>query len=285
MQISLSEPTVINQFDLNPTNFDIFHSTCSINGTDYIFSRNVDQLNWEYTKIRIGDAIIGNGEDPRAFDFLGIPACYSVLYRNHFGFFPQLYFLDENGWNCKQIIMGEPLAPGKNWSPFVFGTEIYFVHEISPFRVIKLTGDTVNTVFKQEIETDIQQNDNYPVLRGGCNGLHIGNGLVLGFGHDNRLTKQGDINTIKHRPFCWCLDMNNSGVIIVDIKFCWDDRFNIIDPTAFIVRDNKYFLMTCETSLIWSNSNQCGRSCLYPVTIEFGLINSVKAIFRQFGIF
>ena len=62
--------------------------------------------------------------------------------------------------------------------------------------------------------------------------------------------------------------MSKQNVDIVNVNFDWDDRFNIIDPTAFIMKDGQYYLMTCETERAWHIPTQSGRNCLYAVTIE-----------------
>ena len=263
MKISITDRTVINQFEFAP-NFDVFQSRCVVDNNEYTFARNVDQLNWINTQIKIDDTLIGYGEDPRAFDLLGIPACYSVRFTGD-QFIPQLYIKSNDSWDCIQMHMGSSLSPGKNWAPFIYENEIYFVHEISPFRVVKLEGNVVYSVFTKDLPAEIQPLDSDPTLRGGCNGLDIGNGLIVGFGHDNYAATR---DSIRHRPFGWCINMSKQDVSIVDVDFAWDNKFNIIDPTAFIKKDGQYYLMTCETESAWHISNQTGRNCLYAVTIE-----------------
>ena len=264
MKISITDCTIINQFEFTPTTFDVFHSQCYVDGIEHTFSRHVNRQDWFNTQVKIGNTLIGRGEDPRAFDLLGIPACYSVMFTGN-EFIPQLYIKSDDTWDCIQINMGDNLRPGKNWAPFVYDNEIYFVHEISPFRVVKLAGDVVYSVFTQDLPTEIQPLDSYSTLRGGCNGLDIGNNLVVGFGHDNYASTR---DSIRHRPFGWCIDMLKQNVDIVNVNFEWDDRFNIIDPTAFIMKDGQYYLMTCETERAWHIPTQSGRNCLYAVTIE-----------------
>jgi hypothetical protein len=264
MKISITDCTVINQFKFDPENFDIFHSRCYVNDREYTFSRAVTHLRWPNTQVRVENNVIGPGEDPRAFDLLGMPACYSVKFDESTSqFTPQLYIGDT--WDRVDITMGNNLSPGKNWSPFVYENEIYFVHEISPFRVVKLEGDVVYSVFEKELPAEIQPLDSYPSLRGGCNGLDVGNNLVLGFGHDNYAATR---DTIKHRPFGWCVNMSTQSVDIINTEFVWDQQFNIIDPTAFFKKNGHYYLMTCETESAWHISNQAGRNCLYTVTIN-----------------
>lgn len=264
MKISITDCTVINQFEFTPATFDVFYSQCSVDGMDYTFSRHVNHQDWFNTQVKIGDALLGRGEDPRAFDLMGIPACYSVQFTGH-EFIPQLYIKGNDTWDCIQMRMGDNINPGKNWAPFVYDNEVYFVHEISPFRVVKLEGDVVYSVFQRDLPAEIQPLDSYPVLRGGCNGLDIGNGLVLGFGHDNYAPTR---DSIRHRPFSWSVNMANQTVDIDKVDYAWDDRYNIIDPTAFILKDGQYYLMTCETERAWHIPVQSGRSCLYAVTIE-----------------
>ena len=62
--------------------------------------------------------------------------------------------------------------------------------------------------------------------------------------------------------------MINQGVDIINAEFEWDNKFNIIDPTAFILKDGQYYLMTCETEYAWHIPVQSGRTCLYTVSIE-----------------
>jgi len=265
MKISINNRTIINQFEFSPKTFDVFHSQCYIAGKEYTFSRHVDSQDWVNTQVTVNGTVLGPGEDPRAFDLLGIPACYSVRFTEQDRFIPQLYIQGDAGWDCIRMHMADGLSAGKNWAPFTYNNEIYFVHEISPFRVVKLEGDVVNSVFAKELPADIQPLDRYPVLRGGCNGLEISNGKILGFGHDNYAPTR---DSICHRPFGWCVDMINHTVDIITVNAEWDDHFNIIDPTAFIIRDGQYYLMTCETQFAWHIGTQSGRSCLYTVEIE-----------------
>jgi len=265
MKISITDCVVINQIEFNPSNFDVFQSQCIADGQEYTIMRSVTGLDWPNSQIKINDTLIGYGEDPRAFDLLGMPACYSVRFTERDRFIPQLYIKVDDNWTNIRMSMADNLSPGKNWSPFVYDNEVYFVHEISPFRVVKLEGDVVYSVFTKDLPAEIQPLDSYPTLRGGCNGLDLGNGLVLGFGHDNFATTR---DSIRHRPFGWCVNMIDQTVDIVNVDFAWDDRYNIIDPTAFFKKDNKYYLMTCETQWAWHVPTQLGRNCLYTVAVE-----------------
>jgi hypothetical protein len=266
MNIQLDNPTVFGEFQFNPSNFDIFLSTCFSDDVDCTFSRNVSNFSWPNTSIKINGEIIGLGEDPRAFDMMGSPACFSIRFNEIERFVPQLYIKGDDGWDSIKIQMEDDLPVGKNWNPFVYNEEIYFVHEISPFRVLKLEGDTVKTVFSIDIDSDIMPIDKYSVLRGGCNGLQISETTVMGFGHSNHASDVSDINSIIHRPFVWSVNMQTQKVDIINLDFPWDSKYNIIDPTALITINDEIVLQTCETELVWNNNNQSGRHCLYKVT-------------------
>jgi hypothetical protein len=263
MQISISEPEVLDQFKFNTTNFDIFHSQVG----DYTFCRSVSYQNWPVTSVKVNGQMIGLGEDPRAFDLFGIPACYAVRFNEVERFVPQLFLQNEDEWMIVNIKVPNTITPGKNWSPFTYNDSVYFVHEVSPFRVLRLAGDVATVEFEYNLPAEVMPIDNYSVLRGGSNGLDVGDGIVLGFGHDNYADNHYDINTIRHRPYPWVVNMKDQTVGLPKIDFAWDSRYNIIDPTAFIVKDGKYFLMTCETESQWKRQVQTGRRCLYPITI------------------
>lgn len=267
MQIIISNPVVVNQFRPDPVNFEIFHSTCCVDGVAHTFSRSVDRMSWPNTQIKINNQIIGIGEDPRAFDLLGMPACYSVHYNDYESFVPQLYVKTDDEWIRMRLQMAEAIKPGKNWAPFVYRDEVYFVHEISPFRLLKLEGDTVTTVFTQELAAESMPIDGYPVLRGGCNGFEIAPGKILGFGHDNRASNPRDINTIRHRPFAWLIDMASLSVELIPVDFDWGTQYNLMDPTALYQQDGQLYLMTFEAELVMHNINQNLRTCLYPINI------------------
>jgi len=266
MNISIKHPTTVNEFKFNSSKFDIFHSTCFSDNVDYTFSRSVSNLSWTTSSVKVNNLTIGLGEDPRGFDLMGIPACFSIRFNEIERFVPQLYIKGDIGWDCLRMKMGENLSVGKNWSPFVYNDEVYFVHEFSPFRVLKLEGDTVNTMFVAELESEIMPIDNYSILRGGSNGLQISETTVVGFGHTNKASNVNDINTIIHRPFMWSVNMQTQKVDIIDINFSWDNEYNIIDPTALILMNDDLVLQTCETQYVWNNSNQNGRTRLYNIT-------------------
>jgi len=263
--MNLSNKQILSTYPFNKTSFDIFHSECIVDNNSTVFTRHVENLQWETTTIQANGNQIGYGEDPRAFNLLGMPACFAIRFNGMTGqFIPQVFF-NNDGWNTIALSITDNLICGKNWMPFVYNEEVYFVHSVSPFRLLKMNGDTVSTVFEQSVESDRLAFDSYPTLRGGCNALQVDENTVLGFGHTTKSTSNTDIKTIVHRPYVWRLDMLNQKAEIQDIDYQWDNSYNIIDPAAFIIKDGKYYLMTCETNKVWGFDDQHGQQCLYEV--------------------
>jgi hypothetical protein len=206
---------------------------------------------------------------------------YSTLYKDGYHQLNRICLLDEEKGIWRWILLwhDKTIAPGKNWSPFVYRDEIYFVHEFSPFRVLKLTNrmniltDNVaylEKVMEIKLTLPLSKSDNYCVARGGSNGLELNDGVVMGFGHSNDLIKTSDnITALTHRPFIWKIDFSKVNVSIERIEFKWDESYHIIDPTSFYKKDNKYFLVTCETEgNWWQDRPQKGRVCRYEILIN-----------------
>ena len=273
MKVLLSNRTVLKKFEFS-TDFNIFHSRCYVGGKEYTFSRHCTNFNWLNTNVFVNNKFIGPGEDPRAFEFLGSPACWcttAVPEKNGLKFQPYLYVSNSFGYDCIPIRAGHGINIGKNWGPFVYQDEIYFVHEISPFRVVKLQGNVIYEVFTEKVKSEINPIDRYPVIRGGTNGLDIGNGLIMGFCHTNRSGKDNLSNSQTdsiHKPdYAWTVDMQNNKVEILSVTYNWEDEFKVIDPTSFFIKDGQRYLMTTETNHHWGNHDQSACICLYNTTI------------------
>ena len=278
--VEISSFEILNTFEFSD-DINIFHSYSIANGNEYIFSRKVINRNWFDSNISYQNNLIGYGEDPRAFSCNDVPMVYSVLHKDGYRQLNRLCLFNEEKsiWRWILLWHDKNIIPGKNWSPFVYRDEIYFVHEFSPFRVLKLNNrmnihtDNVaylEKVLEIELALPISKSDNYCVARGGSNGLELNDGIVMGFGHSNDLIDTADNATkLIHRPFVWKIDLRKVNVSIEGLKHNWDERFNIIDPTSFYKKGNKYYLITCETeSDWWQNRPQKGRVCRYEILIK-----------------
>jgi hypothetical protein len=268
MNVILSQPSIAKTYTFHNGEMDVFHSICNVDNVDYTVCRHVNQFNWASTHIKFEpDTIIGGGEDPRAFLFNGQLAYCCTVHTPSTGHMPHVFVKNDNQWTGTHYKMTDSKNPGKNWAPFVYNKELYFVQEISPFRVLKANGDKADTFFVQDIDAPKQHIDGYSILRGGCNGLQISDNKVMGFGHSNHAP--GDWDSIVHLPFVWLIDMTTKSVEIFNVDFGWDNNYKIVDPTSFFIKDGQYYLTTCESNMTWIyNVTQQGRSCIYPVSFS-----------------
>ena len=76
----------------------------------------------------------------------------------------------------KQLLPIEAEDPdffhGKNWQPYLVGEELYFVHEMVPFRIMRIDVETGNAEIVREIDVTFKLpcfHYTYPMFRGGCN--------------------------------------------------------------------------------------------------------------------
>jgi hypothetical protein len=268
MNIQLFNKKIEKDFFSHDNNtITIFDSFCEVLGASYTFSRLVNNLDWWNSSIIVNGDIIGKGEDPRAFNFNDIISCFSVKWEQEKGTTPQLFLLKDNHWQNIEIKFSiSDINLGKNWSPFVYDEELYFIHEFSPFRILKFHEGEVTEFFVSDFYSEKQKYDGYNILRGGSNGLQIGD-KVLGFGHTNIISDVENLYSIVHRPFLWILDMKNFTVQIEKINYEFEEEYNIVDPTSFFIKDKKMYLQTVETEFIWEYQPQNIRSCLYEVDI------------------
>lgn len=288
--------------------FEIFKSIVLHKGEQLYFSRKVKNRCWDNSEIIFEGDSIGFGEDPRAFLFNEKPACYTVTYKKNRGWINKIAIKDNLSWSWHFLINIEfNLPPGKNWSPFVYMGEVYFLHGFNPPVILKakLSDKADNTAVlcpHYVGKTSAKKNliDRYSVYRGGSNALELDPGVFFGFGHTNTTTSrlsqvsvklisvvQRFLNLFKlhsikldnlielekekilHRPFVWSYDINRGRFETTEINHEWNDNYKIIDPTSFVKIEDEYFLYTCETEHIWGVSRpQNYRHCKYKIKIE-----------------
>ena len=224
---------------------------------------------WIETVVRMnGTEVIGSGEDPRPFVWQNSVCVASQTFNPAHAFVNKFYICDQDRWIT--LIPATRITPGKNWAPFVRDEELYFVHEYSPFRVMKAKfihprDDfmVLDIVAEHDIETATSL-DGYSSFRGGANGVQIGD-VILGIGHTN--THSDDtLESIVHRPFIWVYHPDTS-LTYYELDFEFPDTYRIVDPTALYLQDGKLFLTTSETEFVWNVTGQKGRSCLYSLDI------------------
>lgn len=226
---------------------------------------------WEDTVIRMDDGtIIGSGEDPRAFVWKGSPCVHVTTWVPGHGRPQRVYVHKLRKWIM--LIPPEDLASGKNWSPYVVDDELYFVHAIAPFRVLKARFINENDdymVLDMVAEHKFRAPksfDKFSIYRGGSNALRIG-GRIFGLGHTNvKMVRKEDASMI-HRPFVFDYTPERE-VSLYELDFGFPDDYRIVDPTALYERDGSLFMVTCETERVWQLNPQKGRICLYTLNLK-----------------
>lgn len=226
---------------------------------------------WEGSRILMNDGeVIGSGEDPRAFVWQGSPCAMASTYSHGHGHIHKVFVNRLNKWFI--LIPPHGLAPGKNWMPLVIRDDLYFIHALSPFRLLKARFHEVRDVFmvldivaEHDMPTE-KSSDGFSQLRGGSNALSIGE-RVLGFGHTNIRRDPKVETSMEHRPFI--VDyIPGKELAYYSLDFDFPDTYKIVDPTSLYQRDGQLFLVTSETEKVWHRPPQIGRICLYSLNID-----------------
>ncbi len=225
---------------------------------------------WTGSVIVMNDTrVIGSGEDPRPFYWSGSPCISAVTFSPDHGYINKIYIQAQDRW--LPVIFRDGKSGGKNWMPFVRDDDLFFVHEFSPFRILKAEYIHENdgflvarTVAEHKVRLP-RSHDKYPWLRGGSNAVQIGR-VILGMGHTNEQPGK-TFADIRHRPFLFVYRPGES-LDYLTMEYPFDEAFRIIDPTSLYIRDGMLFLITSETERAWSVAPQKGRTCLYSIDIS-----------------
>lgn len=272
--INLVLHSIAREFRLNESP-DIFDSvTVSPSGKRFKFVRHIPVSDrWQDSKNILNDTQeIGTGEDPRAFLWNGVPCISTIVYSYEHGYFTRLFHTEFSKWFT--LFPPKEVKPGKNWTPFTIGENLYFIHEFTPFRVLKarpLNSKHDNFLFFDTVAEfpvpPVPSVDGYATLRGGSNGVIIKDSII-GFGHTNEFIGESRFENIIHRPFLWEIKtgMEFKAVTYPSITSPFDGSYMIVDPTSLFLENNVLYLMTCETQYPWNvTRDQRGRICIYEV--------------------
>jgi hypothetical protein len=148
------------------------------------------------------------------------------------------------------IDVGIPTFPyGKNWQPFLIGEDLYVVHELTPFRVLRINIDNGGADVVREDDVSFKLpafHQPYPMFRGGANALYF-DAALLGVG---KATSQ----RYRHHPFFWSMDTGGGQLQILFTEFFYDFHkcgFNIVDPTSLFFDGEDIFLGLCCSERDW----------------------------------
>ncbi len=240
-------------------------------GEETRFARRIvdSKRSWHDSVIVMdGEEVIGSGEDPRPFFWQGSACISAQVFNPQQRLINKVWIKDQDRWLV--VVPPYNLPPGKNWMPFVRGDVLYFVHELSPFRVLKASfihprDDflVLDTVIEHPVRVPVSF-DKYSRLRGGANAVQIGD-LIVGFGHTNDRPVPAP-ESITHRPFLFVYDWEKR-LEYYSFDYEFDDRFRVVDPTSLYRQGDRLYLVTCETEYAWQVTPQKGRICLYSIDI------------------
>lgn len=168
-----------------------------------------------------------------------------------------LHEAPDGGEFCKLVVLPEKrevpirlpdgLATGKNWQPFLKDGKLFVIHGFAPLTIMEI-DKTGRAEICHRRQTELwlpASHDGYTMLRGGSNGLTIGDNVV-GLGHIT-------IKPNDHRPFLWLLDRSSTVRVVLPVDFIGlrEKGFNIVDPTSLALFDGKLFLGLTASEREW----------------------------------
>lgn len=168
-EFELLDPSLHDQQSLI---FDSYTHDPEHGTTKFLRSMDASQTPWIDSTVVMDDTInIGSGEDPRAFYWNGSPCASAATYNPGHGFINKIYIKNLDKWFI--LIPPSNIKAGKNWSPFVYNDELHFVHQFSPFRVLKARFPSdrdgfiiLDNVAEHNVYAPVSH-DGFSVFRGG----------------------------------------------------------------------------------------------------------------------
>ncbi|WP_299352328.1 hypothetical protein [uncultured Shimia sp.] len=229
--------------------------------------KNTDRPWTDTVILRDEGQVIGSGEDPRPFIWRGSPCAIATTFSPKHGPIHKIYVQTLNKWIL--LIPPRSIATGKNWAPFVADDNLFFVHAMSPFRILKARFISehddfmvLDVVAEHPMRTP-KSSDGFSQFRGGSNALQFGD-RILGIGHANQRPDRKDPASMIHRPFVYDYRPGKS-VSYYSFDFDFEDTYRIVDPTSLYQKDGITYLVTSETEQVWHLTPQMGRTCLYSL--------------------
>ena len=267
------ELTKVQDVVINDHPEAFFLSVLSINGTIFASYRttlsswdsNVVQMNEKFELVNGKVTHIPSVEDARAIEFKG----EGWLIDNHFLHPRSMTTIDGSRHlvlNTSQL--GTNFDRGKNWSPFVHQSRLFFVYSLSPLRVLEceMPEGTLRWAYGVKDENPNGLAD--MLKRGGTNGVVHGN-YVYGVGRETvyeNIVCSGmqHPNVAQHYPFLWRFPISllDNSAQVADVKTQQGDVEirQIAHPFAHGVNDPAS-LFTFERDLYLSVSS-CSCACL-----------------------
>ena len=164
----------------------------------------VVQLNREFRPLPQTKVVISEVEDARVFEFDG----KGWLVDNHFMYERFIVSIDgKHRIRLDESQLGD-FSRGKNWSPFVYSSRLYFVYSLRPLRILGCDMDTGRLAWAYGGKNEGKSEDpDTSWTRGGTNAVLHG-GFVYGIGRQTKhetIVCDGAIfpNIAQHYPLLW----------------------------------------------------------------------------------
>ena len=197
---------------------------------------------------------LGPGGDPRVVSD-GSEA-YGIIIANPLAKHKALLY-DVRRRSMLPIIADGDFVYGKNWQPYLRNGELHFVHQLTPFRTMRIDTRTGHATPLLEADVDFRlpqfhpyslHHTPFPMFRGGCNALVDGD-LLCGLG---RATSQ----RYRHHPFFWGARSGQDLSVVFTTFFQSFQRcgFNIIDPTSLFFHQGDLHLGLCCSERDWAHT-------------------------------
>ncbi len=188
----------------------------------------VNDSGLELIESHVVDSVV-QGVDPRVVS--NGKKAWAIIYKNQSGIGDWgATLLDLVTLKATDITLkSSKIKYGKNWQPFIFKDQLHAVHELNPFRIIRIdeTTGVAETVYESESYLPIFSSyDSYPLARGGSNAIIL-EGHLVGIGHATS-------EIFRHHPFIWS-HQKSFGTAITFMDFFYHftkHGYSLIDPTS-----------------------------------------------------
>lgn len=226
-------------------------SECSGWRSDLVFCELDDNFNLKKTEI------FTKGEDPRLFVHNEELKCITWVWN------PERHDLDMYLINFNQntkikLNNLDINFNGKNWVPFVYNNELYFIYSLEPLIILKFDGVANVSVFYSDIDKNklntLRWNVGIGNMRAGSKGIQFGNNVIL----FSRTASPGP-----HIIHVTSINMENYSVTHECLEKTRTS--GVHDPYGFFEHDGTYYISTTESDDLWGPQNKHFRNSLYIV--------------------
>jgi hypothetical protein len=203
---------------------------------------------WKQTKeeiVQLNEQFLWNGCDPRV---IADKNNFYILFRAMEADNEKAYIFSSINKRVIPLKFNQENIPfGKNWVPFLKDGELFSIHGLDPFVILKIDTKTgiAKDIYYKNINFSSKANyDKYSIFRGGTNAI-VYKKRLYGFGH-------ATLARYKHYPFLWEFKFDSESLrITFQNELFAKDSFNIIDPTSLFVSKNKIYIGACYSERDW----------------------------------